>query len=222
MAYRIETDSMGEIEVPEDKYYGAQTARSLVHFKIGGDRFPREIIRALGILKKAAAMTNEELGILGSDKAALIIQAADEVIAGDLDEHFPLVVWQTGSGTQTNMNANEVIANRAIERTGGEMGSKDPIHPNDDVNKAQSSNDTFPTAMHIAAGEQMTKKLIPAVEALKKYPRGEGEGFRFDPQDRPHASHGRRSPDAGPGILGLRPTIRKRHRARQDVAGRHL
>ena len=168
MAYRIETDSMGEIEVPEDKYYGAQTARSLVHFKIGGDRFPREIIRALGILKKAAAMTNEELGILSSDKAALIIQAADEVIAGDLDEHFPLVVWQTGSGTQTNMNANEVIANRAIERTGGEMGSKDPIHPNDDVNKAQSSNDTFPTAMHIAAGEQMTKKLIPAVEALKK------------------------------------------------------
>ena len=167
MAYRIETDSMGEIEVPEDKYYGAQTARSLVHFKIGGDRFPREIIRALGILKKAAAMTNEELGILDSDKAALIIQAADEVIAGDLDEHFPLVVWQTGSGTQTNMNANEVIANRAIERTGGEMGSKDPIHPNDDVNKAQSSNDTFPTAMHIAAGEQMTKKLIPAVEALK-------------------------------------------------------
>ena len=167
MAYRIETDSMGEIEVPEDKYYGAQTARSLVHFKIGGDRFPREIIRGLGILKKAAAMTNEELGILGSDKAALIIQAADEVIAGDLDEHFPLVVWQTGSGTQTNMNANEVIANRAIELTGGEMGSKDPIHPNDDVNKAQSSNDTFPTAMHIAAGEQMTKKLIPAVEALK-------------------------------------------------------
>ncbi len=167
MAYRIETDSMGEIEVPEDKYYGAQTARSLVHFKIGGDRFPREIIRALGILKKAAAMTNEELGILGSDKAALIIQAADEVIAGDLDEHFPLVVWQTGSGTQTNMNANEVIANRAIEIAGGDMGSKDPIHPNDDVNKAQSSNDTFPTAMHIAAGEQMTKKLIPAVEALK-------------------------------------------------------
>ena len=222
MAYRIETDSMGQIEVPEDKYYGAQTARSLVHFKIGGDRFPREIIRALGILKKAAAMTNEELGILDSDKAALIIQAADEVIAGDLDEHFPLVVWQTGSGTQTNMNANEVIANRAIERTGGEMGSKDPIHPNDDVNKAQSSNDTFPTAMHIAAGEQMTKKLIPAVEALKKNARGEGEGFRDDNQDRPHPSDGRRSLDAGPGILGLRPTIRKRRRARQNVAGRHL
>ncbi len=177
MAYRIETDSMGEIEVPEDKYYGAQTARSLVHFKIGGDRFPREIIRALGILKKAAAMTNEELGILGAEKAALIIRAADEVIAGDLDEHFPLVVWQTGSGTQTNMNANEVIANRAIEIAGGRMGSKDPIHPNDDVNKAQSSNDTFPTAMHIAAGEQMTKKLIPAVETLRDTLAAKAEAF---------------------------------------------
>ena len=168
MAYRIETDSMGEIDVPADTYYGAQTARSLVHFNIGGDRFPREIIRALGILKKAAAVTNEELGILDSGKAALITQAADEVIAGDLDAHFPLVVWQTGSGTQTNMNANEVIANRAIELAGGEMGSKDPIHPNDDVNKAQSSNDTFPTAMHIAAGEQMMGRLIPAVETLQK------------------------------------------------------
>ena len=177
MSHRIETDSMGEIEVPGDKYYGAQTARSLVHFKIGGDRFPREIIRALGILKKAAAVTNEELGILEPDKTALITRAADEVIAGDLDEHFPLVVWQTGSGTQTNMNANEVIANRAIEITGGEMGSKDPIHPNDDVNKAQSSNDTFPTAMHIAAGEQMTKKLIPAVEALKNTLAAKAEAF---------------------------------------------
>ncbi len=177
MSHRIETDSMGEIEVPEDKYYGAQTARSLVHFKIGGDRFPREIIRALGILKKAAAVTNEELGILDSEKAALITQAADEVIAGDLDAHFPLVVWQTGSGTQTNMNANEVIANRAIELAGGEMGSKDPIHPNDDVNKAQSSNDTFPTAMHVAAGEQMTKRLIPAVETLKETLAQKAEAF---------------------------------------------
>ncbi len=177
MAYRIETDSMGEIEVPEEKYYGAQTARSLVHFKIGGDRFPREIIRALGILKKAAAVTNEELGILDSKKAALITRAADEVIAGDLDAHFPLVVWQTGSGTQTNMNANEVIANRAIELAGGEMGSKDPIHPNDDVNKAQSSNDTFPTAMHVAAGEQMTKKLIPAVETLRTTLAQKAEAF---------------------------------------------
>lgn len=177
MSHRIETDSMGEIEVPEDKYYGAQTARSLVHFKIGGDRFPREVIRALGILKKAAAVTNEELGILDSGKAALINQAADEVIAGDLDAHFPLVVWQTGSGTQTNMNANEVIANRAIEIAGGVMGSKDPIHPNDDVNKAQSSNDTFPTAMHVAAGEQMTKKLIPAVERLRATLAQKAEAF---------------------------------------------
>ncbi len=177
MSHRIETDSMGEIEVPEDKYYGAQTARSLVHFKIGGDRFPREVIRALGILKKAAAVTNEELGILDSGKAALINQAADEVIAGDLDAHFPLVVWQTGSGTQTNMNANEVIANRAIEIAGGVMGSKDPIHPNDDVNKAQSSNDTFPTAMHVAAGEQMTKKLIPAVEMLRATLAQKAEAF---------------------------------------------
>lgn len=177
MAYRIETDSMGEIEVPGEKYYGAQTARSLVHFKIGGDRFPREIIRALGILKKAAAATNEELGILDSEKAALITQAADEVIAGDLDAHFPLVVWQTGSGTQTNMNANEVIANRAIELAGGVMGSKDPVHPNDDVNKAQSSNDTFPTAMHIAAGEQMTKRLIPAVETLRSTLAEKAEAF---------------------------------------------
>ena len=177
MSHRIETDSMGEIEVPGDKYYGAQTARSLVHFRIGGDRFPREVIRALGILKKAAAVTNEELGILDSEKAALITQAADEVIAGDLDAHFPLVVWQTGSGTQTNMNANEVIANRAIEIAGGVMGSKDPIHPNDDVNKAQSSNDTFPTAMHIAAGEQMTKKLIPAVETLHKTLAAKAEAF---------------------------------------------
>ena len=177
MAYRIETDSMGEIEVPEDRYYGAQTARSLVHFRIGGDRFPREIIRALGILKKAAGATNEELGILDSEKAALITQAADEVIAGDLDAHFPLVVWQTGSGTQTNMNANEVIANRAIELAGGVMGSKDPVHPNDDVNKAQSSNDTFPTAMHIAAGEQMTKRLIPAVETLRATLAQKAEAF---------------------------------------------
>jgi fumarate hydratase class II len=158
---------MGEIKVPDDKYYGAQTARSLMNFKIGGDRFPRELIRALGILKKAAAITNKELGTLPSDKADLIVKAADEVIEGKLDEHFPLVVWQTGSGTQTNMNANEVISNRAIEITGGEMGSKKPIHPNDDVNKAQSSNDTFPTAMHIAAVEEIHRKLIPMVTKLR-------------------------------------------------------
>lgn len=168
MNYRIEKDTMGEIQVPTDKYYGAQTARSLMNFKIGGDRFPRELIRALGILKKAAALTNKELGTLPADKADLIIKAADEVIEGKLDEHFPLVVWQTGSGTQTNMNANEVISNRAIEIVGGEMGSKKPIHPNDDVNKAQSSNDTFPTAMHIAAVEEIHRKLIPMITKLRE------------------------------------------------------
>jgi fumarate hydratase class II len=167
MKFRVEKDTMGEIKVPSDKYYGAQTARSLMNFKIGGDRFPREIIRALGILKKAAALTNKELGSLPSDKADLIVKAADEVIDGKLDEHFPLVVWQTGSGTQTNMNANEVISNRAIELAGGEMGSKKPVHPNDDVNKAQSSNDTFPTAMHIAAVEEIQRRLIPMVTKLR-------------------------------------------------------
>ncbi len=167
MNYRIEKDTMGEIQVPSDKYYGAQTARSLMNFKIGGDKFPREFIRALGILKKAAALTNKELGTLSAEKADLICRAADEVMDGKLDEHFPLVVWQTGSGTQTNMNANEVIANRAIELAGGELGSKKPIHPNDDVNKAQSSNDTFPTAMHISAVEQIHRRLIPMVTKLR-------------------------------------------------------
>jgi fumarate hydratase class II len=167
MSYRIETDSMGEIQVPADKYYGAQTARSLMNFKIGGERFPRELIRAFGILKKSAALVNKELGILPAEKADLIVKAADEVIEGKLDDHFPLVVWQTGSGTQSNMNVNEVISNRAIELSGGQMGSKKPIHPNDDVNKAQSSNDTFPTAMHIAAVEEIHRRLIPMVTKLK-------------------------------------------------------
>jgi len=167
MEYRIETDSMGEIKVPNDKYYGAQTARSLMNFKIGGEKFPREVIRALGVLKKAAALTNKELETLSAEKAELIIKASDEVIEGKLDKHFPLVVWQTGSGTQTNMNSNEVIANRAIELAGGELGSKKPIHPNDDVNKAQSSNDTFPTAMHISAVEEIHRKLIPMVTKLR-------------------------------------------------------
>jgi fumarate hydratase class II len=167
MEYRIEKDTMGELKVPSDKYYGCQTARSLMNFKIGGEKFPREMIRALGILKKAAALTNNELGMLSDEKKDLIIKAADEVIEGKLDEHFPLVVWQTGSGTQTNMNTNEVIANRAIEIAGGQLGSKNPIHPNDDVNKAQSSNDTFPTAMHIAAVEVIYNRLIPMVTKLR-------------------------------------------------------
>ena len=162
---RIETDSMGSIEVAADRYWGAQTERSLHHFNIGNDRMPREMIRAFGILKKAGALVNEELGKLSPDKAKLIVQACDEVIEGRLDEHFPLRVWQTGSGTQTNMNANEVISNRAIEIAGGVMGSKTPIHPNDDVNMSQSSNDTFPTAMYIAAAEQLNS-LIPRVQEL--------------------------------------------------------
>ncbi len=162
---RIESDSMGEIQVPNDKYWGAQSQRSLKHFDIGDDKMPREMIRALGILKKAAAQVNAELGKLPVDKLKHIEQAADEVIAGKLDEHFPLRVWQTGSGTQTNMNANEVISNRAIELAGGVMGSKKPIHPNDDVNMSQSSNDTFPTAMYIAAAAEVTR-LIPEVQRL--------------------------------------------------------
>ncbi len=166
MKFRSETDTMGAIEVPESAYYGAQTARSLHHFAIGIEKMPRELIRAIGILKKAAAIVNNELGLLAADKKDIICRAADEVIAGVLDEHFPLSVWQTGSGTQTNMNANEVISNRAIEMAGGVLGSKKPVHPNDDVNKSQSSNDTYPTAMHIAAAEQITGRLMPAVRAL--------------------------------------------------------
>src|SRR6201997_3862294 len=164
---RIESDSMGQIEVPANVYWGAQTQRSLLHFNIGRDTMPPELIRAFGILKKAAALANQDLGKLPPEKAKLIIQAADEVIAGKLDEHFPLRIWQTGSGTQTNMNANEVISNRAIEIAGGVMGSKKPIHPNDDVNMSQSSNDTFPTAMHIAAATRVAEALIPAVTRLR-------------------------------------------------------
>ena len=164
---RTETDTMGAVEVPADRYWGAQTERSLEHFKIGGETFPREVIRAFGVLKKAAAIVNRDRGALPEEKATAIIRAADEVIAGILDEHFPLVVWQTGSGTQTNMNVNEVISNRAIQMLGGEMGSKKPVHPNDDVNRSQSSNDTFPTAMNIAAVEMLTHRLIPAVRKLR-------------------------------------------------------
>ncbi|MFZ1060177.1 MAG: class II fumarate hydratase [Candidatus Rokuibacteriota bacterium] len=167
MGTRVETDTMGAIEVPADRYWGAQTQRSLQHFRIGGDRFPRELFRAFGILKKACALVNRDLGLLPEDKAWAIVQAAAEVIEGRLDDHFPLVVWQTGSGTQTNMNANEVIANRAIELLGGQLGSKTPVHPNDDVNKGQSSNDAFPTAMHIAAVEQIRGRLFPTVRRLR-------------------------------------------------------
>src|SRR5213080_2088184 len=164
---RIESDSMGQIEVPANVYWGAQTQRSLLHFNIGRDVMPPELMRAFGILKKACALVNQDLGKLPADKAKLIAQAADEVIAGKLDDQFPLRIWQTGSGTQTNMNANEVIANRAIELAGGKLGSKAPVHPNDDVNMSQSSNDTFPTAMHVAAAEEIVLKLIPSATALR-------------------------------------------------------
>src|ERR1700675_4695459 len=168
---------MGNIEVPGDRYYGVQTARSLIHFNIGRETMPLELIRALGILKKAAALVNRDLGKLSPEKTRLIVQAADEVIAGKLDEHFPLHIWQTGSGTQTNMNANEVISNRAIEIAGGVLGSKKPIHPNDDVNMSQSSNDTFPTAMHIAAAEQMNK-LIPRIQEVRSAIDAKAEEFK--------------------------------------------
>lgn len=177
MDFRIEKDTMGEVKVPNDKFWGAQTQRSIENFKIGGDRFPREMIKALGILKKCAAMTNQQLGLLDAKKAELIVKAADEVIQGKLDEHFPLVVWQTGSGTQTNMNANEVIANRAMNMMGVKLPAKD-VHPNDDVNKGQSSNDTFPTAMHIAVADQVHHRLLPMVEKLQKALEKKSEEFK--------------------------------------------
>ena len=163
---RTESDSMGRIEVPANVYWGAQTQRSLLHFNIGRDLMPPELIRAFGILKKACALVNQDLGKIPADKAKLIVQAADEVISGKLNDQFPLRIWQTGSGTQTNMNVNEVISNRAIELAGGEMGSKKPIHPTDDVNMSQSSNDTFQAAMHIAAAERVKNALIPAIKSV--------------------------------------------------------
>ena len=180
MGYRIETDTMGEVQVEESRYWGAQTQRSLQNFPIGQERFkmPRSIIRAMGILKKGAALANADLGELPREKAELIVRAADEVIAGKLDDHFPLVVFQTGSGTQTNMNANEVIANRAIELAGGVLGSKKPIHPNDDVNRGQSSNDTFPTAMHIAVVEELHRQLYPSVQKLRDTLAAKAEAYK--------------------------------------------
>ena len=215
---RSESDSMGKIEVPADRYYGAQTARSLMHFDIGNDTMPPELIRAFGILKKAAALVNQDLGKLSPEKAKLIAQAADEVIAGKLDEHFPLRIWQTGSGTQTNMNANEVISNRAIEIAGGVMGSKKPIHPNDDVNMSQSSNDTFPTAMHIAAA---TRNGAPAAARGKKSARRarrQGPRIHGHREDRPHAPAGRHAADGGPGNVRLGQPAGARHRAHQCSA----
>jgi fumarate hydratase class II len=178
MEYRIEVDSLGQVEVPANRYYGAQTARALKNFRIGVERFPREFLRAMGLVKKAAALTNLELNRLPADKAHLIAAVADEVIEGHLDDHFPLLLWQTGSGTQTNMNVNEVIANRAIELAGGVLGSKQPIHPNDDVNLGQSSNDVFPTAMHIAAAEETRHRLLPMVTRLKDALAQKAEDFK--------------------------------------------
>jgi fumarate hydratase, class II len=175
--FRTESDSMGEVQVDASRYWGAQTERSLHHFSIGDDPMPVEIVRAMGILKKAAAMTNAASGHLPQELADPIIAAADEVISGTLDDHFPLSVWQTGSGTQSNMNANEVIANRAIEMTGGKLGSKDPVHPNDHVNMSQSSNDTFPTAMHIAAATDIVQRLLPSVRALRDALAAKAEAF---------------------------------------------
>jgi fumarate hydratase class II len=175
--YRVERDTMGEVQVPADRYYGAQTARSVAHFKIGSERMPREFIRALGIIKKAAALTNRDLGLLNSDLCDVLCRAADEVISGALDEHFPLVIWQTGSGTQTNMNTNEVIANRANEMLGQPLGAKSPIHPNDHVNMSQSSNDVFPTAMNISGVEQIHRRLIPSLQELYEVLTAKSDAF---------------------------------------------
>ncbi|MGN6488401.1 MAG: lyase family protein, partial [Devosia sp.] len=177
MSMRVESDSMGTINVPGEKYYGAQTARSLANFDIGGEKMPTEIIRAFGILKKAAALANHKLGLMDEATRDLIIRAADEVIEGKLRDHFPLVVWQTGSGTQSNMNVNEVISNRAIELAGGVMGSKKPVHPNDHVNMSQSSNDTYPTAMHIAAVEAIENYLVDRVMLLRNTLDGKANEF---------------------------------------------
>ena len=177
-ATRTETDSFGPLEVPADKYWGAQTQRSLGNFKISGERMSPPVIRALGIIKKAAALANREQDNIDPKLADAIVQAAGEVIDGTLDDNFPLVVWQTGSGTQSNMNANEVISNRAIEILGGKLASKDPVHPNDHVNRGQSSNDTFPTAMHIAAAEEFNKTLIPALEHLHKALKAKSDEFK--------------------------------------------
>ena len=168
MAFRKEKDSIGYVDVPADKYWGAQTQRSSENFKIGGQKMPKEVIRAFAILKKAAALTNQDLGVLSADKSALIAQVCDEILTGKLDEEFPLVVWQTGSGTQSNMNVNEVVANRGHVLQGGDLNDEQKVlHPNDDVNKSQSSNDTFPTAMHIAAYQSLVEVTIPGIEALR-------------------------------------------------------
>ncbi len=221
--FRSETDSMGAIDVDASRYWGAQTERSIHHFSIGWpgvDRMPHEVVKAMGILKKAAAQANVEMGKLDPQLGELIVQAADEVIEGKLDEHFPLYVWQTGSGTQSNMNANEVISNRAIEMAGGELGSKKPVHPNDHVNMSQSSNDTFPTAMHIAGAQVIVERMLPRVRELRDALAVRAAGVRGHREDRPHAPAGRGAAHARPGVRRLRRPARRRHRARRDGAPR--
>ena len=221
-ATRIETDTFGPIEVPASQYWGAQTQRSLGNFKIGGERMPLPLVRALGIVKKCAAKTNHALGDLDAKLAETIVAAAQEVIDGKHNGEFPLVVWQTGSGTQTNMNANEVISNRAIEMLGGEKGSKKPVHPNDHVNRGQSSNDVFPTAMHIAAGMQRAREPAAGARPSGARAGGQGAGLREHHQDRPHAFAGRHARHAGPGVFRLRDPGALRHRAREGRAAAHL
>ncbi len=216
MATRIEKDTMGEIAVPADRYWGAQTQRSLENFEIGEARFGRPFLRALGLLKRAAAEANHDLGLLPPEKAALIAAAAQEVADGKLDAHFPLVVFQTGSGTQTNMNVNEVVANRAIELAGGVLGSKTPIHPNDDVNLSQSSNDAFPTAMSVAAVTEIEERLLPEVRKLRDVLAAKSDGVQGRREDRADAPAGRRAPDARAGDLGLGLPARPRDRARRS------
>ena len=201
---RTETDSMGSVKVPADRYWGAQTQRSLIHFSIGDDRMPKAVYHAYGLVKKAAALVNEADGRLEPWKAAVIARVADEVVAGELDAHFPLFVWQTGSGTQSNMNVNEVISNRAIQLLGGELGSKAPVHPNDDVNMGQSSNDSFPTAMHVAAAKELDEHLLPQLDALAKAIEVKSADWKGRGQDRPHASRGCRAAHRGPGMVGVR------------------
>ncbi len=210
---RTESDSMGEIEVPSDRYWGAQTQRSLHHFDIGVETMPTPLIRAFGILKCASAQVNRDLGKLDDERAKLIEQAAAEVAEGQLNDQFPLHIWQTGSGTQTNMNANEVISNRAIELSGGEMGSKKPVHPNDDVNMSQSSNDTFPTAMHIAAVRGDCPSAHPFCHGIARCAPTEGGGVLRHHQNRPYAPDGRRAAHVGSGVLRLRRAAHGRHRA---------
>ena len=222
-SYRIEKDALGEVRVPADRLWGAQTQRSIENFPIGVDRFRwgRPVIRAFGVLKKCAALANGELGELPPEKVDLIVRAAQEVIDGKLDAEFPLVVFQTGSGTQSNMNANEVIANRAIQLAGGVVGSKKPIHPNDDVNRSQSSNDTFPAVMHIATVEAIDDELLPARARVARHARRQGARVRRHRDDRPHASAWtrRRSRSARSSPAGSRSSTTPRRRSSMRARG---